>query len=148
MNEVVTDTIYAEIMVEETRERVFDALTNPSELAQWWGSDEMYRTTDWQVDLRPGGAWSCQAVGADGSRSSVGGVFLEVTPPSVLAYTWNPSWDTIPETRVRFTLDSVDGGTLVRVQHSGFEAGSAVEGHSEGWKRVLAWLQSYAQRAR
>ena len=142
MNDIVTDKIYAEIFVEEARERVFEALTNPADLAQWWGSDEMYRTFDWKLDLRPGGAWSCQARSADGSKSTVGGVYLEIDPPSVLAYTWNPSWDTIAETKVRFTLESAEGGTLVKVEHSGFAAGAVVEGHSEGWKRVLGWLAS------
>src|SRR5262249_40221654 len=36
--------------------RVFAALTT-DELTKWWGSAEMYRTTKFTIDLRPGGAW-------------------------------------------------------------------------------------------
>jgi len=32
----------------------------------------MYRTYDWQVDLRAGGKWSTRARGSDGTESTVG----------------------------------------------------------------------------
>ena len=54
MNQGVTDTIQSEIFIEASKERVFEALTDPAELAQWWGTDEMYWTHDWKLDLRPG----------------------------------------------------------------------------------------------
>ena len=69
--------VKAEIEVSAPPERVFQAITDVTELPRWWGSDEMYRTTDWQVDLRPGGKWSTVAVNADGTQSTVGGEYLE-----------------------------------------------------------------------
>ena len=65
--------IKAEIEIAAPPHRVFRSLTDPAELAAWWGSDEMYRTTEWTVDLRPGGRWSTVALGADGSRMTVDG---------------------------------------------------------------------------
>ena len=38
-------------------EAVFKALTDPAELAQWWGAEGIYRTERWSVDLRQGGKW-------------------------------------------------------------------------------------------
>ena len=33
-------------------EAVFRALTDPTELAKWWGADGIYRTERWEVDPR------------------------------------------------------------------------------------------------
>ena len=35
-------------------ERLFRALTDPTELAKWWGAKSVYLTERWEVDLRPG----------------------------------------------------------------------------------------------
>jgi uncharacterized protein YndB with AHSA1/START domain len=90
---VEAGVVKAEIEIGASPDRVFQALTDPAELAAWWGDAAMYRTYDWQVDLRAGGAWSSRARGADGSEMTVGGEYLEVDPPRLLVYTWRPSWD-------------------------------------------------------
>ena len=79
---------------------------------------------------------------------TVGGTVLEVDPPRALVYTWNPSWESIPETTVRYTLTRTDRmGTLVEVHHTGFGDHTQVaKGHEEGWRRVLAWLAEGANR--
>jgi hypothetical protein len=41
--------IKAEIEIAASPERVFRALTDPTELAAWWGDSMMYRTYDWQM---------------------------------------------------------------------------------------------------
>ena len=76
------------------------------------------------------------------------GVHLEVDPPHTLAHTWKPSWDpTLPETTVRYSLAAIPEGTLLRIEHSGFdkEHAQSQEGHREGWKRVLGWLEGLHQ---
>ena len=63
---------------------VFTALTDPGELAKWWGAADLYRTHQWVTDLRANGKWSTQAINADGTKSTVGGEYIEVIPPSLL----------------------------------------------------------------
>jgi uncharacterized protein YndB with AHSA1/START domain len=43
------------IFIEAKPEVVFQVLTDPQELASWWGSPEMYRSHSWHMELRPGG---------------------------------------------------------------------------------------------
>jgi uncharacterized protein YndB with AHSA1/START domain len=137
--------VKAEIEVSAPPERVFQAITDVTELPRWWGSDEMYHTTDWQVDLRPGGKWSTVAVNADGTQSTVGGEYVEVDPPRRLVYTWRPSWDDFVETTIRFDLQPTSAGTRVLVTHSGFgDRAAQATGTGEGWKRVLEWLGEFA----
>ena len=137
--------VKAEIEIAAPPHRIFQALTNAGELAAWWGADDMYRTTEWQIDLRPGGKWSTVAVNADGTQSTVGGEYIEIDPPRRLAYTWRPSWDDFLETTIVYDLQPTATGTRVLVTHSGFgDRAAQATGTGEGWKRVLEWLADYA----
>ena len=139
--------IKAEIEIAATPERVFRSLTDPTELAAWWGSDEMYRTFDWMIDLRAGGKWSTSALGADGTKGTVDGEYIEVDPPKRLVYTWRPSWDDFQVTTVQYDLQPTATGTRLLVTHTGFgDRAMAAAGTGEGWKRVLEWMGDYVEQ--
>lgn len=134
--------ILARVDIAVPPERVFRALTT-EELTQWWGSPEMYRTTKHAIDLRKGGAWKSEGLGADGSTFHVGGEVLEVEPPHRLVYTWKPSWEEGPPTTVSYRLEATPTGTRVTVRHSGFSNPQACDSHAEGWERVFGWLAAH-----
>ena len=135
--------ILASVEIAAPAERVFRALAS-EELVNWWGSDDLYRTTKWTGDLRVGGAWRTDGVGRDGKPFSVGGEFLEVDPPRKLVQTWRADWDGGNVTTITYRLEPIAGGTRLTVKHTGF-AGRAqsCEAHAEGWERVLGWLRGY-----
>ncbi len=153
------DTIEAEIFVAAPPERVFQALTDPSQMPRWWGQAGMYRITECQADLRPGGKWYSVGVGADGTSFRVDGEYLEVDPPHLLVHTWTPSFSNTPGTVVRWELEprpvhnlqaqgphKAGTGTAVKLRHSGFAGDEkACKDHAEGWKRVLVWMQAFAE---
>jgi len=142
-------TIIATVEIAAPPERVFQALTNGEELVRWWGSDELYRTTHWDVDLRPGGGWRAEGKGRDGKPFSVGGTILEVDPPKKLVQTWKADWDGGNETTITFRFDAIDGGTRLTLRHEGFAGRpQSCEDHSHGWQRVLGWLSGYASGGR
>jgi uncharacterized protein YndB with AHSA1/START domain len=154
------DTVLAEIFIAAPPARVFQALTDPQQLPQWWGQQGMYRITEWKGDLRPGGKWSSVGVGADGTSFRVDGEYLEVDPPRLLVHTWISSYSGSLKTVVRWELEptTVHGlhpngprkagtGTLLKIRHEGFAgAPQPAASHSEGWKRVLGWLEGYLER--
>ncbi|WP_437911987.1 SRPBCC domain-containing protein [Sorangium sp. So ce302] len=142
--DVAQGTILARIEIAAPPERVFRALTT-DELTKWWGSAEMYRTTAFTIDLRAGGAWRTDGVGADGKPFHVGGKVLEFDPPRRLVQTWEPSWDAdAPPTTVSYLLDSIETGTRLTVRHAGFGARvTSCESHATGWERVLGWLTNH-----
>jgi uncharacterized protein YndB with AHSA1/START domain len=141
-------TIHASIEIEAAPEAVFDAMIEPEQLAAWWGSPDTYRTSNWQVDLRPGGEWSTQAKDVkDGRIAVVRGRYLELERPRLLVYTWQPSWDDFAETTIRVELTPTKTGTRVRVTHSGFgDRFASATGHTQGWRRVLSWLGDHVGR--
>ncbi|HKV40570.1 MAG TPA: SRPBCC domain-containing protein [Blastocatellia bacterium] len=144
-SEIVGDTIHAEVEIAAPPEKVFRALTEPGQLVKWWGSESVYVTTYWEMDLKPGGRW--RSVGkavANGEEFQVEGEVLEVDPPRVLSYSWNPTFAKIQTTVVRYALEATSTGTKVSVTHSGFaDKVQEMHAHSQGWIRVLDWLGSY-----
>ena len=154
------DAVVGEIFIAAPPARVFQALTDPSQTAQWWGQKGIYRVTESKVDLRPGGKWSSAGIGADGTSFRVDGEYLEVDPPRLLVHTWMASWSSPLKTVVRWELEpqAVHGlhpggprksgtGTLVKIRHTGFAgAPQHAANHAEGWKRVLGWMQGFVER--
>jgi uncharacterized protein YndB with AHSA1/START domain len=154
------NAVVAEIFIAAPPTRVFQAISDPNQLPQWWGQPGLYRVTKSTMDLRPGGKWRSDGIGADGKAFYVEGEYLEVDPPRLLVHTWIGSYSGPMKTIVRWELEphTVHGlhpsgpkksgtGTLVRVRQEGF-AGNLefATSHGEGWKRVLGWLEGYLER--
>ena len=153
------DVILVEIFIAAPPDRVFQALTDPAQMSQWWGQKGMYRVTVNTSDLRPGGKWSSAGVSADGKPFSVDGEYLKIDRPHLLVYTWNPSFAHKLKTTVRCELEARDvhglhqagthrvgTGTLVTIRQEGFAGDEELAmGHSLGWTKVLGWLQAYVE---
>lgn len=142
------DAIAMEVQIAAPPDRVFQALTDPTQLLRWWGQQGMYHGTKWSTDVRPGGQWRCEGVSdTDGSAYSVSGEYLEVDPPRLLTHTWIASWSDAMKTTVRWELEPVAGGTRIRLNHSGFAGAPAVaKGHYDGWTRVIGWMQAFVEK--
>ena len=145
---IVDEDIVGEVEVAAPPERVYAALTDPAQLAAWWGAEGVYRTFDWESDLRVGGKRNCKAQNRKtGLTSTVRGEYLEVDPPRVLAFTWEPSWEKVHPTVVRVELTRTATGTRLLLTHSGWrEAVQARSSHEQGWPRVLGFLEAYFRK--
>ena len=123
-SDTTTGKVRSTVEIAAPPEQVFQALTDPEQLETWWGSEDTYRTSGWQVDPQPGGEWSVRTTDANGDEATVRGEYLVVDPPRVLEYTWAASWDDFAPTTVRFELSPavVRGvsGTRLTVTHNGF----------------------------
>jgi uncharacterized protein YndB with AHSA1/START domain len=158
--QITPDMVITEIWIAAPPSRVFDAITDPKQTAQWWGQKGKYRVTAAKADLRPGGRWRTEGIGDDGTKFTVEGEYLEVDPPRLLVHTWIPSYAGMQKTTVRWELEPRDvhglqhlgparlgTGTLVKIRHSGFGDNIvSVQGHGEGWKLVLGWLEAFLER--
>jgi uncharacterized protein YndB with AHSA1/START domain len=66
---------------------VFEALTKPEHVRQWWGIlDERYSVIQCDIDLRPGGAWKFVGKHPQGTVCFYG-VYREIKPPDRLVFT-------------------------------------------------------------
>src|SRR5213594_3042264 len=87
-----SDSIVGTLHIAAPPQRVFRALTDPTELMRWWTGDEEYRCLKWECDLRVGGRWVTEWTHPSRGELHLGGEYSEVDPPRLLAYTWEPSW--------------------------------------------------------
>jgi uncharacterized protein YndB with AHSA1/START domain len=156
------DAVVAEVFIAAPPERVFQAITDPTQMPLWWGQQGLYRVTQWKADLRIGGKWQSDGVGADGSTFRVGGEYLEIDPPRLLVHTWIASYSGTLKTVVRWELEprevhglqhqgpkKVGTGTFVKIRHEGFAGNlEQVKSHGQGWVRVLGWMQSFVEQGK
>lgn len=67
------------------REIVFEAMTDPKQVVQWWGPNG-FTTTVHEMDVRPGGTWKHTMHGPDGTDYPNKSIFLEVVKPERIVY--------------------------------------------------------------
>ncbi len=127
---------------------VFQALTEPGELAKWWGPDG-FVIPRVESDLRPGGAYRIEMQPPEGDSFFLTGEFLEVEPPALLSYTFR--WeDPDPEDRETIVVLELhgDGGGSTRLVF--VQLGFATEGrlalHDEGWTQGFDKLEGLLRR--
>src|SRR5580658_1255682 len=111
---------------------VFALLTDPEKILRWMG-------TEGQIEPRPGGLYLINVTGARFARGS----FREVVPVHRLAYSFG--WDgdeVVPPGSSLIEIDLVDrdGGTLLRMTHSGLPNAAECAGHDKGWAHYLGRL--------
>jgi uncharacterized protein YndB with AHSA1/START domain len=141
----VSDTIIQEITIKGSAERIFEALTNPSQRVKWWGSEERFLIAHIESDLRPGGEWMMSGTGM-GRPFKVSGEYCQIERPRLLVFTWLPDWQgDATESIVRFDLEEKDGVTTVRLTHSGLASESSRASH-KGWPQIFTWLQAYVEQ--
>jgi len=139
------------IYINTTPERLWQAITEPTFMRQWWG---MTCTSDWAVGSTM--TWEYKGV----TITDPAQIVLESDPYRRLAYTWityTPAFAKAHgfsdeylatlanegRSQVAFTLDPVGQAVKLTIIHDDFAPGSAVaEMVSKGWPQVLSGLKT------
>ena len=123
-----------ERVFEAPPERVFAMLTEPTELATWWGP-RGFTTPEIQLDLRVGGGYrfTMQPPGEEAFHLS--GEFLEIDPPDRLRFTfrWDEPDPDDRETVVELSLVLLGGATRLSLSQAEFATEARLELHRSGW---------------
>jgi glutathione S-transferase len=137
---VAATTLEMTRTIRAPREKVYDAFVDEAQLAKWHcprGMSVVAAT----VDPRVGGAWRIDMRSREQTAHVVGGVYREVKRPERLVYTWvwEPGGGPLGGVQTLVEVDFVlrDGGTEIRMRHSGFPAEAARDGHAQGWASVF-----------
>ena len=135
----MTDTIRKEIVIPQSREEVWRALTDRAALAEWMYPNDFeprvgHRFT-FRVPPNP-------QAGFDGI---VHCEVLECAPPSRLAYSWTGG--PVADTRVSYRLEADGDGTRLFFEHSGFDltqpwGHNALRGAEFGWVKMFERLSA------
>jgi uncharacterized protein YndB with AHSA1/START domain len=142
---MTADAIVSEVEIAAPPERVFQALVDAKQVVEWWGQQGIYLCKEFRSDLRAGGKWRSAGLDGQGHNFEVGGEYIEIDPPRLLVTTWVATWTGDVKTVVRWELEPVKNGTLVRIRHSGFAAHPELAQSYRGWPRMLGWLQALVE---
>ncbi|WP_440771650.1 SRPBCC family protein [Natronorubrum sp. DTA28] len=136
------------------RERVFEAWTDPEQVAQWWGP-KGFTVPRCEMDVRPGGSFSIDMEGPDGTIYPDEGVFHEVDEPERLVVTSRAFEDDDGEfqleVRQTVTFADRDGRTELTLKAEVLtatpEVAEALGGMELGWSQSLDKLEAYVDRS-
>jgi uncharacterized protein YndB with AHSA1/START domain len=117
--------VHRETYIEAPQATVFAFLTDPDKIRSWMG-------TEANTEIHPGGIYLLKGVNGRVAR----GAFREVVPVHRLAYSFG--WDgdeEVPPGSGLVEIDLIDqnGGTLLRMTHSGLPNAAQCAGHARGW---------------
>jgi uncharacterized protein YndB with AHSA1/START domain len=142
----VTDRIERDVVVAVPPERLWEVLTRPEHIREWF--------MDSEVDLRPGGA----IVLTSEEFGKIHAVVEKVDPPRTFSYRWARHPD-VPvaegtATLVEFTLTPEGDSTRLRVVETGFASTDAVkvdqerhaQANRQGWLEVLDAIRRHAEQ--
>lgn len=145
MNKVATFDLTVTRFIRAPREKVYDAFVKPEILKLWYGPRGM-TIPEAALDARVGGRYRITMRARDGETHVVAGEYLELQRPARIVHTWTPEGGPVPrlDTLVTITFTEADGGTEVRLVHTGFPDGGIRDGHNDGWNSVLNCLVDHA----
>jgi uncharacterized protein YndB with AHSA1/START domain len=101
------------------RQLVFDAMTKPEHVRQWWGRlGEGYSVPVCEIDLRVGGAWRFVNRHPKG-EAAFHGEYREITPPGRIVFTeiFEPFPDSVSVVTSEFTEEGANTRLTVRVRY-------------------------------
>lgn len=146
---VATDRIERSIHVAAPRTRVWRALSQAEEFGAWFGAE--LKGQRFAAGERVRGSM------AGHPEIDFDAIIERCEPEHLIAWRWHPyapdpkrDYSAEPRTLVTFTLQDVDGGTLVTVVESGFDqlpAARRTESyprHERGWDFQLGNLERHA----
>jgi len=114
--------------------RIFGMLTEPTELAKWWGPHG-FTTPEIELDLRVGGSYRYTMQPPEGEAFHLSGNYLEVGPPGRLVFTfrWDEPDPDDRETVVVLSLEAAGEATDVSLTQTGFATEERLALHRNGW---------------
>lgn len=141
-------TIEREIYVDAAPEVVFEVVSDPDHVKQWWPDDARY-------EVVPGASGEIVFGDPDADGVVLSFTVVEAIPPRTFSFRWTHPAGEPPvvgnSLLVTFELTPSGGGTLLKMTETGFrEMGWEVavlehqyRDHSTGWDHYLARLVTY-----
>ena len=128
-------------------ERVFAMMTEPGELAKWWGPAG-FTTPEIELDLRVAGHYRFTMAPPDGDPFHLSGEFLDIAAPTRLTYTfrWDEPDPDDRETVVTLTLTDVGDATELSLSQREFATKARLALHRDGWSESLGKLRTQLDR--
>jgi len=151
---MASDQIEKEIILRASRSRVWKALTDATQFGEWFG---VKLTSDFAPSARVQGQ-----ITISGFDHLTVEIYVDrIEPEHLFSYRWHPyaidpkvDYSSEPTTLVVFTLEDIEGGTLLKVVEAGFDQipitrrQEAFRMNSEGWTAQTKNIERYVTESR
>ena len=116
------------------RDRVWQAMTEPDQIAEWWGP-KGFTTPSVEFGRRAGDGYRIAMQPPEGDLFQLNGELREVDPPARLSYTfrWDPPDPDDRETLVALSLEDHGDETAVHLLQGEFATEKRRALHEDGW---------------
>ncbi len=144
-----TDRIERQIQLSSSQSRVWRALTDSKEFGRWFGMEV-------NEPFKPGATVRARLTGKGYEHLTLDLVVDRVEPERFFSFRWHPyaidpnvDYSNEPMTLITFTLEPVNGGTLLKVVESGFDKipasrrMKAFEMNGKGWEGQMKNIEKY-----
>jgi uncharacterized protein YndB with AHSA1/START domain len=131
--------------IKAPRERVYAAWTDPAQLKQWFGPENV-STRNLIADARVGGEFRWELTNSEGEELTMRGEYRELQPSKKIVFTWHWQDDEDWENHISIVtveLSDRDGGTELRLKHEQLPTEESREGHTRGWNSALDKLEKF-----
>lgn len=140
-------TLEREIHVDASPEVVFEVISRPEHIQEWWSDEARFESASGELIWRD----------ADTGETMVAPLtIVEVDPPRRFSFRWTYTEPNREGNSLLVTFDLIpgDAGTTIRMTETGFrEMGWEIavleehyRDHEEGWDRYLPELAAYISR--
>lgn len=149
MATTTTDRIEKEILLRAPRARVWRALTDSKEFGAWFRAE-------FTEPFRAGAMSRGRILHPGYEHLTIEVVIQAIEPERLFSLRWHPyaidpnvDYSNEPTTLVEFTLEDVEGGTLLRVTESGFDQiplarrAEAFRMNDGGWAAQMKNIEAY-----
>jgi uncharacterized protein YndB with AHSA1/START domain len=149
-----SDRLEKQIQLDSPRSRVWRALTDTKQFGAWFG-------VDLQGTFAPGAATRGNLTVKGYEHVPFEVIVEKIEPERLFSFRWRPyaidpnvDYSKEPRTLVTFTLEPVDGGTVLTVVESGFDGipaerrAKAFEMDSKGWEGQMKNIKKFLAEER
>lgn len=155
-----TDRIEKRILLRAPQERVWNAVCDSSEFGRWFGMEldgDFTAGAEIRGRIAPTVADANVAKMQEPHSGKPVMLLVEtIEPMRLFAFRWHPfaidssvDYSDEPMTLITFTLEAAEGGTMLTIVESGFDAipmqrrAEAFEANAEGWGLVTQLFEKY-----
>lgn len=128
-----------------TPDKLFDWVSAPDKLLQWWGPEGMH-VPEHTLDFSRTGPWYSIMQNAEGQQFKVSGHVTHVDPPKSIGFTWgwhDPDDKRGAESHVTFTVVASDSGSRLLIDHRELGDDENSASHETGWTSALRKLSAH-----
>jgi uncharacterized protein YndB with AHSA1/START domain len=148
MTQAENFTVEIKRHIKAPRDRVYAAWTDPEQLKQWFGPENV-QTRDLIADTRVGGEFRWDLINQEGEEMTISGEFRDLKPNKKIVFTWKWEDDEVWKNHVSIVtieLSDADGGTELRLMHEQLPTETLRDGHNEGWNSALSKLENFVRK--